>query len=87
MLFATPGMLLAGPEQTSQEILEQSDKATAMHEKEGSWLPVPIPVSNPTIGTGLQVVLLYLHPKSNETSPNATSGLAAMYTDTRSYQF
>ena len=27
------------------------------------FLPVPIPISNPTVGTGLAVAGIYLHPK------------------------
>lgn len=53
----------------------------------GSWLPVPIPISNPTVGTGLQGVLLYLHPAKpgdSASTPNATSGLGVMYTSTDS---
>ncbi|KPJ92334.1 MAG: hypothetical protein AMJ55_09910 [Gammaproteobacteria bacterium SG8_15] len=54
---------------------------------EGTWLPVPIPVANPTIGAGLQAALLYLHPQtsSNPDVPNATSGIVGMYTDTDSW--
>lgn len=49
----------------------------------GQFVAVPIPISNPTVGTGLQAALLYLHPKKNDSpdAPNATSGLGAMYTD------
>ena len=54
----------------------------------GSFLAVPIPVSNPTVGTGLQTALLYLHGKAAEdNTPNATSGLAAMYTDNETWLF
>lgn len=53
----------------------------------GKWVAVPIPVSNPTIGTGLQGALLYLHPRKagEESAPNATSGIGGMYTDTGSW--
>ena len=66
---------------------EQRDAALDIHGQEkGKWLPVPLPVSNPTIGSGLQAALLYLHPKneSNPESPNATSGIGGMWTDTDS---
>ena len=55
-------------------------------DQEGNWLPVPIPISNPTVGTGLQGILLYIHPqKSTEKdNPNPTSGVALMYTDSDS---
>lgn len=61
-------------------------KALATKPK-GTWLPVPIPISNPTVGTGLQAAILYLHPKTSEdsTALNATSGFMGMYTDTESW--
>lgn len=55
--------------------------------QKGSWVAAPIPISNPTVGTGLQGVLLYLHPKADKASniPNTTSGLGGMYTDNKSW--
>lgn len=53
----------------------------------GNWVIAPIPVSNPTLGTGLQLAALYLHPSrgKSDSSPNATSGLGVMYTDNDSW--
>lgn len=73
------------------EVVEQTERArkiSAMEIKpKGTWLPVPIPVANPTIGAGLQVALLYLHPETSSKPdvPNATSGIVGMYTDTESW--
>ncbi len=56
-------------------------------QEKGKWLPVPIPMSNPTLGSGLQAVLLYLHPKKpgdDVDTPTATSGIGGMYTDSDS---
>lgn len=54
--------------------------ASAVHQQEGSWVFVPIPVSNPTFGNGLQLGALYLHaPSAGE--PPATSGVGVMATD------
>jgi outer membrane protein assembly factor BamA len=52
----------------------------------GSWLPVPIPMSNPTLGAGLQLSLLYLHghEEGDQDTPNATSGIGGLYTDNKS---
>lgn len=75
----------ASSEQRAEEIIEDSQQAAQLRAVEGSWVPVPIPVSNPTVGNGLQVVLMYLHPKQDADSPHATSGLAAMYTGTDSW--
>jgi outer membrane protein assembly factor BamA len=72
-------------------VFEQRDNAIEIKafatKPKGNWLPVPIPVSNPTIGSGLQAALLYLHPKKSEDPdvPNATSGIMAMYTNTESW--
>ena len=70
-------------EDQSEEIIEDAHQAGAL--SKGKWVAVPIPVSNPTLGTGLQAALLYLHPTKDEDTPNATSGIAAMYTDTDSW--
>ena len=86
-LFIAPELLWAS---VDEEVVEQADNATQTMEFakkiKGVWLPVPIPVSNPTIGTGLEVALIYMHPKTSEDStiPNATSGLMGLYTDTDS---
>ena len=50
-------------------------------------MPVPIPISNPTIGTGLAVAELYLHPQRQDApiSPTSISGLMGMYTDTENW--
>lgn len=52
----------------------------------GNLLAVPIPLSNPTLGTGLQLALLYLHPEkeNGEAAPNTTTGIGAMYTSSDS---
>ena len=86
-LFIAPGLLWAS---VDEEVVEQADNATQTMEYakkiKGVWLPVPIPISNPTIGTGLEVALIYMHPKTSEdsTTPNTTSGLMGLYTDTDS---
>ncbi len=86
-------LLLVAPEISwsafEQNIIDQADRSYKIkgivRETKGTWLPVPIPVSNPTIGSGLQAALLYLHPTSkNPSVPSATSGIVAMYTDSES---
>jgi hypothetical protein len=52
----------------------------AYEKKEGSWVFVPIPVSNPTFGNGLQLGALYLDAPTGD-EPPATSGVGAMATD------
>jgi outer membrane protein assembly factor BamA len=88
VLLLTPAVAFAG---LDREISDNSDLAldlgetgeTGASKKDGRWLPVPIPVRNPTLGTGLVGMLMYLHPSSSTESsvPNATSGIALMATD------
>ena len=71
----------------TEELVDDSREGAAIGRQHGNWLAVPIPVSNPTVGTGLQAVLMYLHPKrpGEEDAPGATSGLGALYTNTGSW--
>jgi hypothetical protein len=72
--------------QVDQHAEERFDEARANPTPvggKGNWVIVPIPVANPTIGNGLQLAALYLHPKKpgEESAPGATSGLVALGTD------
>lgn len=88
LVLISPAMVWAGVE---DEVIEQVDNTqevkTAVRKKKGTWLPVPIPVSNPTVGSGLQAALLYLHPQesADSTIPAATSGIIGMYTNTETW--
>lgn len=55
--------------------------------KNARFVPIPIPISNPSIGTGLAVALLYMHPQKSEkpNAPTTTSGVMGMYTNTESW--
>lgn len=68
---------------SGMKVMEEVKAATDT----GKWLPVPIPVSNPTVGSGLTLGLLYLHPKKEDAlqAKAATSGIGAMYTDSESW--
>jgi len=50
-------------------------------------VPIPLPISNPTIGTGLAAGLVYMHPQDSEKpdAPTTTSGVMGMYTNTNSW--
>ena len=52
-----------------------------------SFVAVPLPNSNPTIGTGLgAAALLFFRPsRSDEVSPSSTAGLGGIYFDTKSW--
>jgi|LGOV01.1.fsa_nt_gb hypothetical protein len=71
-------------------ILDKTDDAVdagAIIKRKQGFLAVPIPISDPTVGTGLGAVALYLHPQRGDDtiSPGATSALFGMYTDTDSW--
>lgn len=55
--------------------------------KDARLVPIPIPVSNPTIGTGLTLALVYLHPQKSENpdAPTTRTGVFGMYTDSESW--
>lgn len=78
--------ILVEPVVRTDQVSELQGKKQEAAQDSGKWLPLAIPVSNPTIGSGLQVGLLYLHPQKegDEDSPSATSGIGGMYTDTDS---
>jgi len=55
--------------------------------KDRRFVPVPIPISNPTLGTGLAAALLYLWPHNEDdtVSPTSISGVGGLYTNTDSW--
>jgi hypothetical protein len=55
--------------------------------KKHHFVPVPVPISNPTIGTGLAGALLYLWPQKEDApvSPTSISGVGALYTSSSSW--
>lgn len=83
--FASPAG--ADMERDASEMAEDALEGGTSGVARGRFVAVPIPVANPTVGAGLQAALLYLHPKPAERpeGPNATTGLAGMYTNTGSW--
>lgn len=81
-----PAAVLAGAERLAEDRVDEARAAPVQALKRGSWLVVPVPVANPTVGNGLQLAILYLHPKTEDDadSPQTTSGIGAMATDTHS---
>jgi hypothetical protein len=73
----------AGAELATEDTVNEARARPGVESKSGNWVTVPIPVANPTVGSGLQVAVLYLHPKAadQERGPAATSGIAGMATD------
>ena len=88
LICFNPGTTLASIDDEVAEMSGRVGNVKSLNKKEkGAWLPVPIPISNPTVGTGLQAALLYLHPKTSTdpTALNPTSGIMGMYTDSDSW--
>lgn len=88
LILLNPYAALASIDEEVAEISGRVSNIESLNKNDqGVWLPVPIPVSNPTIGTGLQAALFYLHPKAstNPTVLNPTSGIVGMYTDSDSW--
>jgi len=77
------GLAIAQAEQNAEERFDEARAKPTPVGRQGNWIIVPIPVANPTIGNGLQLAALYLHPKSvvDENAPGGTSGVVAMATD------
>jgi len=79
LAIVASGASVADEEVGSEPVL-QAEAAARDSEKNGSWVFVPIPVANPTVGNGAQLGALYLYPKSSD-GPPATSGVGVMATD------
>ncbi len=86
-MLMTVAPSLAEQQDQLEKQIEEAQRGAQVAPTKGNWVPVPVPVSNPTIGSGLQAALLYLHPRParEDSSPNATSGLVGMYTNTDSW--
>ena len=73
----------ASPELTTEQTVDEARARPVAVSESGNWVTVPVPVANPTVGNGLQVAVLYLHPQAagQDRAPAATSGVVAMGTD------
>jgi hypothetical protein len=87
LFSATNVCVYADQEDEIEQQIEDAKQGGAVAPRRGNWVPVPMLISNPTIGTGLQAVLMYLHPKAegDSRSQNATSGLTGLVTNTESW--
>lgn len=83
-LFFFCSLPLASEESNDALHVVDNIKASKGFQK-GQFLAVPIPISNPTIGSGLQFALLYMHGEDPEDKKSATSGIGGMYTDSKSW--
>jgi len=91
LLFFCTNVMAGGIEQQTEEIQSKTISAQSMSKKiikkESRFVPVGIPISNPTIGQGLAASILYMHPQSDKESdaPTTMTGVFGMYTNTQSW--
>ncbi len=84
---ATAGEL----EQQVKEIQSNTASGQSVFQKvttqESRFVPVALPISNPTIGQGLGVSILYLHPQSSKEpdTPTSMASVLGMYTNSQSW--
>ena len=62
------GLAIAQAEQNAEERFDEARAKPTPVGRQGNWIVVPIPVANPTIGNGLQLAALYLHPRAPSTN-------------------
>jgi len=67
-----------------EEVGDVSTDEESKAKKKTDFVVMPIPISNPTIGTGLAVAAMYLY-KIDEASPASNTMAGALYTDTDSW--
>jgi outer membrane protein assembly factor BamA len=68
-----------------EEAVEDRSANKESKEKDSrDFVIMPIPISNPTIGTGLAAAAMYLY-KIDEASPTSNTMAGALYTDTESW--
>lgn len=72
------------PKTPKKEEEKKEAKKEKKKEKGWDWVLVPLPISNPTIGTGLGAVGTILY-KLDERSPASSTGLAGLYTDSKTW--
>ena len=87
LLVFQPQNLYATMDDEIEDVVEDEKDSTGFFEKDRNWAPVPTIISNPTLGTGLALALIYMHPqKEGDTSGRSDiTGVAGMYTDTDSW--
>ncbi len=87
LFYVAPHCFAAPVNREIDSVVEDEEDAKGFFDKEWNWAPVPAVISNPTLGTGLALALMYIHPqKEGDTSGRSNiSGVAGMYTSTDSW--
>lgn len=87
--FVAIWLLRAPLDAHGQDIHERSEhlsdrRENARHDRDASFIVMPIPMSDPHLGTGLGVVAMALYHDREEGGP-WTTGVGGFYTDTESW--
>ena len=74
-------------EKVIQDRMNEAEESSGLLKKESRFVPVPIPVSNPNLGSGLALAGLYLHSQKevDEVSPTSISAVLGMATSNGSW--
>jgi hemolysin activation/secretion protein len=86
-LWPVPAHYAAEGPTEAQKLQKEAENTGSIFKKQRRFVPIPIPIANPTVGKGLAVVGMYLHPRKPEDSdlPTSISGVMGMYTDSKSW--
>ncbi len=80
----------AVPDIPLDEVPDLRDEKSRLKLQKGDFVIVPIPLSDPTLGTGLVLGAAYFYPQTEAQAavqPASLTGIAGMYTNNDSYAF
>lgn len=74
-------------EKVIQDRMNEAEESSGLSKKDRRFVPVPIPVSNPNLDSGLALAGLYLHPqrKGDSVSPTSITAVLGMGTSNGSW--
>jgi len=88
-LTALPGHAhdMASELESYTNTVRMGSKVEKLRREEYRFVPVPVPISNPTTGSGLAMGLLYMWPQEEDDTdiPTSISGVGGLYTSTDSW--
>jgi hypothetical protein len=90
VFLALPAMGDAVPDPPVDSVPDLQDSESPLIVKQRNFVIVPIPLSNPTIGTGLILGGAYFYkqtPEQKKVQPASVTGVGGMYTTTDSYAY
>jgi len=78
------------PQETLESLGDMDNKESKLVLKKGDFVAVPIPISDPTLGTGLVVGGAYFYAQTEEqkkSQPASMTGVAGIYTNNGSFAY